>query len=179
MFKTIAVMFSLLLLSACQSVNSETDNNQFQIHDEQLLFDNEMLVMWTSTTIPSCQQCNLTTHSKKTAAGPILFTTINNEHGELILESIKKARHSFAFKVGKEQHSIRLKIADRKLSVSLNQAEYLILNKHEKRSLNIADSNYFIKLDRLYLPDKETKGKTSEQATYEADIVIWLDQAVK
>jgi hypothetical protein len=175
MLRIFIYLSGLLLLNACQNVDSKNSNNQFQNINGKLNFDNKALSSWLEATTPSCELCRLKDYQKVSPAGPILFQKINNKHGKLIFFSVKNARVSFALSTGSRQHSIRLKMIDEKLSIAVDQTSFFRLNKNDVVNLKIGSQYYFIKLTTLTFNNLNVKGRASEKTSYMADIIIWLD----
>ncbi len=175
MLKISFFWLSLSLLIACQNSNNELADNQFRYSDGILTFNNELIVHWSEAVLPSCILCNLTKYVKHSPAGPIRFQKIADQQEKLIFLNIKNAHLSFALITGTKQYSIKLKIVNKQLFMSLEQMPFLALSKHKAVNLKIGNAHYLAKLNHLTLADEKVEGKASEQALYKADISIWLN----
>ncbi|MFT6987265.1 MAG: hypothetical protein ACJAT7_003119 [Psychromonas sp.] len=173
--KCLALIFSLLLLTACSPSNSNENKNQFTFSQGGLYFSQRLITNWAEEiALPVCHECTKQTDKKYTADGPMLFRQINNGNGDLVFLYVTGAQHNFALKTGSAQYSVHLKMADKKLSLSVNQQQ-IQLKLNDIIELKLGTQNYSILLEKLKFINDETQSLASKPARYQANILIWLN----
>lgn len=175
MKKCLALIFNLLLLTACTPANKKESENQFTFQQSGLYFSQRFITSWRDELpLPVCNECSKQTDKKHTENGPVLFRQINNGNGELIFFYVTGAQHNFALNTGSGQYSVHLKIEDSKLALSINQQQ-IKLQVNDLIDLKLGTQNYLVALEKLNFIKAKTDSLGPSPANYQANILIWLN----
>ncbi len=161
MFRLSALLFSLLLLIACNPFTDNGGDNQFSVKKRNLYFMGHDLGNWSEKQLPYCKQCSFNIHTKKMLPRAMLFKQVNNARGDLVFLSTTNIRYNFALQTGGRSYSIAVMLKEDKVQLTAEGQEALILLVNKKQEIRLGLINYFIKVQKINHENEAV------------DIIIW------